>query len=160
MLNLNANDLPNPEAHYLPDKKLRKRARYLTRCKEMTWNRWSKECVRNLQAQHRLAGGEQTPRPQIGDVVILREDAKNRNRWKVGIVQHLIQERDGITRGAKVKTSKGVLERATQHLCPLELTCDQLPPPPLNPTAADFTPRPRRDAGALRIRNIADDEDD
>ena len=76
MLNLNANDLPNPEAHYLPDKELRKRVRYLTRCKEMMWNRWSKEYVRNLRAQHGRAGGEQTPHPQIGEVVILREDAK------------------------------------------------------------------------------------
>ena len=163
MLNLNANDLPNPEAHYLPDKELRKRVRYLTRCKEMMWNRWSKEYVRNLRAQHGRAGGEQAPHPQIGEVVILREDAKNRNCWKLGIVQHLIQGRDGITRGAKVKTSKWVLERVIQHLCPLELTCDHLPPPSLNPTAAEFTSRHRRDAaaaGALRIRNIADDEDD
>ena len=27
---------------------------------------------------------------------------------------------DGITRGAKIKTSNGVLERAIQHICPLE----------------------------------------
>lgn len=162
MLNLNPNDLPNLEAHQIPDTELRKRARYLTRCKEMIWNRWSKEYVRSLREQHRRAGGEQTSHPKIGDVVIIRGDSKNRNHWKLGIVEQLIQGRDGITRGAKLKTSNGVLERAIQHLSPLELTCDRLQPESLNVKASEFVPRPRRDAAAaatVRIQDIVDNSD-
>ena len=88
--------------------------------------------------------------------------SKNRNHWKLGVVEELIQGRDGITRGAKVKTSNGILERATQHLSPLELSCDRSLPVELNPTAPEFMPRPRRDAAAaarLRIQNNLNEED-
>ena len=72
MLNLKPNDLPNLEAHHIPDKVLRKRAKYLIRCKEMVWSRWFKEYVRNLREQHKRAGGDQTPHPTIGDVVLIK----------------------------------------------------------------------------------------
>ena len=159
MLNLNLNDLPNPEPHQIPDTDLRKRAKYLARCKEMVWNRWSKEYVRALREQHRRAGGVQTPHPKVGDVVIIRGDSKNRNHWKLGVVEELIQGRDGKTRGAKVKTSNGILERATQHLSPLELSCDHPPPATLNPTVPEFLPRPRRDAAAAAMLRIQDNLD-
>jgi hypothetical protein len=121
-----------------------------------------KEYARALREQHRRSGGEQTLHPKIGDVIIIRGDAKNRNHWKLGAVEELIQGRDGITRGAKVKTSNGILERATQHLSPLELSCDRSLPVELNPTAPEFMPRPRRDAAAaarLRIQNNLNEED-
>ena len=127
----------------------------------MIWSRWSKEYVRNLREQHRRAGGKQTPHPSVGDMVIIKGDAKNRNQWKLGVVEDLIKGRDGITRGAKIKNSNGVLERPIQHICPLELSCDRLLPATLNPTATEFLPRPQRDAAAatrLRIQNIADEE--
>lgn len=163
MLNLNPTDLPNLEAHHISDKELRKRTRYLGRCKEMIWNRWSKEYVHSLREQHRQAGGEQTQFPKVGDVVIISEDSKNRNHWKLGIVKQLIQGRDGITRGAKLKTSNGVLKRATQHLSPLELAYGRPLPVPLDPRASDFEPRSRRDAAAaatLRIQEIAVNQDE
>ena len=56
--------------------------------------------------------GEQTPHPNTGDVVIIRDDNKNRNQWKLAIVTDLIRGRDGIVRGAKLRTSKDNLERA------------------------------------------------
>ena len=110
----------------------------------------------------RRAGGEQTLHPKIGDVIIIKGDAKNRNHWKLGVVEELIQGRDGITRGAKVRTSNGILERATQHLSPLELSCDRSLPVELNPTASEFMPRSRRDTAAaarLRIQNNLNEED-
>ncbi len=161
MLNLYLNDLPNPEPHQIHDTDLRKRAKYLARCKEMVWNRWSKEYyVRALREQHRRTAGVQTPHPKVGDVVIIRGDSKNCNHWKLGIVEELIQGRDGITRGAKVKTSNGILERATQHLSPLELSCDRPPPATtLNRTVPEFLPRPRRDAAAAAVLRIQDNLD-
>lgn len=35
------NLLPDPEAHHQENPDLRKRARYLARCKDVTWKRWS-----------------------------------------------------------------------------------------------------------------------
>ena len=64
----------------------------------MVWSHWSKEYVRNLREQHKRAGGDQTPHPTIGDVVLIKGDAKNRSHWKLGIVEQLIQGRMNNTR--------------------------------------------------------------
>ena len=82
----------------------------------------------------------------------------------LGIVERLIVGRDGIVRGAKLKTGKCFTERAVQQLYPLELSCDRSPPPtanlpPLNHDAPVF--RPKRDAAVaanLRILELARDE--
>ena len=61
--------------------------------------------------------------------------------------------RDGIVRGAKLRAGKGVLERAVQHLYPLELSCDRTVAR-LNPEAPPY--RPRRDAAVAARLRIAD----
>ena len=124
MLYLRPNQLPELEAHQIKETDLRKRAKYLGRCKEAMWSRWTKEYVWSLREQHRRSEGEQTPYPAIGSAVIIQEDSENRNNWKVGIVEELIVGRDGIVRAAKLRTGKGFLEQAVQHLCPLELSSD------------------------------------
>jgi len=71
--------------------------------------------------------------------------------------------RDGVVRGAKLRTPKSVIERPVQHLYPLELTCDMtVAPAALNPTVSAF--RSRRNAVAAaraRFQELAqkDDED-
>ena len=60
-----------------------------------------------------------------GEVVIVKDEERNRNKWKMRIVEQLISGRDGVVRAAKLRAGKGTLERAVQHLYPLELTCDQ-----------------------------------
>ena len=108
MLNINPSYLPKLQAHHLPDKDLRKRAKFLLKCKEVIWKRWSSEYVRSLREQHRGAGGKQTSYPNIGDVVIIRDESKNRNHWKLAIITDLIKGRDDIVRAAKLRTSKKI----------------------------------------------------
>ncbi len=160
MLTINPNHLPELKAHH-EEADLRKRAKYIKKCKEAVWNRWTREYIRSLREQHRRAGGEQTAHPNVGDVVIIKGERKNRNTWKLGIVTELIKGRDGITRAAKLRVGSGNLERALQHLCPLELSCDWRQPSQLDATAPTFQPRRRRDAAAaaeVRIRQTAEEE--
>ncbi|XP_068708134.1 uncharacterized protein [Montipora foliosa] len=99
----------------------------------------------------------------VGDVVIIRSEDKNRGKWPLGVVEELFEERDGKVRAVKLRAGKTFLERLIQHLYPLELTCDKLPeraaaPPQLNAGASVF--RPRRDAAVaatLRIQGVAED---
>lgn len=79
MLHINPSYLPKLQLHHVPDKDLRKRAKFLMKCKEVMWKRWTAEYVRGLRESHRQAGGEQTPHPNSGDVVIIRDDNKNQN---------------------------------------------------------------------------------
>ena len=61
-----------------------------------------------------------------------RESNNQVNGVPLGIVEQLIVGRDGIVRGAKMKTGKSFIERAVQQLYPLELSCDRSPPPTAN----------------------------
>ena len=100
--------------------------------------------------------------PSKGEVVIIKSEKRNRAHWKLGVVEDLITGRDGVIRGAKLKSGKSHLERPIQHLYPLELSCDtsvQTSPKTLNVDAPVY--RPRRDAAAaarFRIQDMNENE--
>ena len=157
MLNINASILPELKTRYLEETSLRKRAKFLKKCKETMWKRWTRDYVRSLRERHRQYSGNQISHPKIGDAVIVQDEERNRNKWKLGVVENVIKGRDGVIRGAKVRTAKGNLERAIQQLYPLELSCDEEKWTP-NPHAPSFVPRPKRDAAAaatLRLQQQA-----
>ena len=130
----------------------------------MRCGRWTKEYLRGLRERHRLKCKGDSTHPAKGDVVIIKSDDKNRAQWKLGVVIDLITGRDGVVRGAKLRTPKSVIERPVQHLYPLELTCDmavETAPVALNPTVPAF--RPRRNAAVAagaRIQELAQMDDE
>ena len=102
----------------------------------------------------------------VGDVVIIQSEERNRGKWSLGVIEELYPGRDGIIRAAKLRAGKSYLERAVNHLYPLELSCDTsqtyIPErKQLNPVAPEF--RPVRNAAAaakLRIQDIAQEQDE
>ena len=99
----------------------------------------------------------------MGDLVLIKDDAKNRGKWSVGVVKELYQGRDGVVRGAKLKTRKTHIDRALQLLYPLELRSehkqeskrretDQEEKRNLDPEAPEF--RPKRDAATVARQGI------
>ena len=121
LLQINPTYIPEEAHHHIPENGLRKRVKFLQRCKQKIWNRWSREYVRSLRERHGQMRGKNTVHPKIGEIVIVREENQPRNKWKIVVVTRLIK---GAARGAVVRTTKGTLERAVQHLFPLELSCD------------------------------------
>ena len=162
LLYAQTNIVPELSTHHVEDDYLRNRAKYLQRCKQVLWNRWTSEYVRGLRERHNMKNNSKTVVLSKGDVVVIRGDDKDRNKWKIGIVEDLIVGRDGVLRAAKLRSGRGILERAVQQLYPLELSCDREnsnTEVQLNPNAQVF--RPRRDAAVaarLRIQDDADDE--
>lgn len=158
--------LPELEPHREDDRDLRKRAKYLRRCKETMWNRWTKEYLRGLRERHNLKHSQKPCALDVGDVVIIQSEERNRGKWSLGVIEELYPGRDGIIRAAKLRAGKSYLERAVNHLYPLELSCDKSRPyiperKQLNPVAPEF--RPVRNAAAaakLRIRDIAQEQDE
>ena len=57
MLFVGSTFLPDLEAHHLENRDLRKRAKYLRRCKDALWKRWTREYLRGLRERHNLAHG-------------------------------------------------------------------------------------------------------
>ena len=68
-----------PDDHNQENPDLRKRARYLAKCKDVVWGRWSTEYLRSLRERHNLKHNKQT---QLSlsrrDVVIIKGEEKNR----------------------------------------------------------------------------------
>ena len=90
LLFLRSNHLPELEPHHLREFDLRRRAKYLRRCKQALWTRWTTEHLRGLRERHRMKHrGQSTPLAK-GEVVIIKDEERNRNKWKIGIVEDLI----------------------------------------------------------------------
>ncbi|XP_067022915.1 uncharacterized protein [Acropora muricata] len=162
LLHMQPNTLPELEPNRIQDYDLRKRAKYLGKCKDAVWSRWTREYLRGLWERHCLKHKGDSTYPAEGEVVIIKSDEKNRARWKMGVVIDMITGRDGVVRGAKLRTPKSVIERPVQHLYPLELSCDmRAAPAPLNTTVAAF--RPQRNAAVAtraRIQELAQMDDE
>ena len=165
LLHTQPNALPVLEPHHIQDYDLRKRAKYLRKCKDAVWSRWTKGYLRGLRERHRLKHKGDSNHPVKGDAAIIKSDEKNRAQWKLGVVEDLITGRDCVVQATKLRTPKSVMERSVQFLYPLEPTCDvavEAAPPALNPTVPAF--RPRRNAAVAaraRIQELAqmNDED-
>ena len=156
------NLLPEDDVDSMEDGDLRKRARYIRRCKDVLWSRWTGEYIKSLRERHNVNHKRGGLPIKEGDVVLIQSDERNRGKWKLGIVVKLIKGRDGVVRAARLRARKSYLERAIQQLCPMELSCDRIQEPQapvLNPTARVFTPRRAAVATTERIKAIADHEE-
>ena len=105
----------------------RKRLKYLQTCKDRHWKRWKKEYLSSLREYHKITGSKTTS-IAIGDIVLVQDDNQPRNMWKLGRVTQVIQGRDGVIRGATLKTvTHGniyEIDRPLQKLYPLELRAE------------------------------------
>ena len=149
------------------NKDLRRRFKYILKCKEAAWIRWRKEYLKSLREHHNMKIKDPTSIAKIGEVVIIHSDERNKGKWTLGIITDVFPGPDNIIRAVRVKTSKSYLERTVQHLYPLELNCDvdqnascRINPDTnadkekLNPQATEF--RPKRNAAAIAELKISD----
>ncbi|XP_068735592.1 uncharacterized protein [Montipora capricornis] len=107
-----SNVLTGTETHRLDNMDLRKRARHLKRCKEAVWKRWTGEYVKGFRERHHLKNPGKPRHPEVGEVVLIKSEDKNRGKWKIGIVTDTIEGRDGVVRAVKLRVGTLRLERA------------------------------------------------
>ena len=91
------------------------------------WSCWRKEYLLNLREHDQVHRKRTKTRtiPKVGDIVLLG-DQMPRSRWKLAKIIKLISGKDGVIRAVDIKTSNGnVLQRAIQHLYPLEVHGNQ-----------------------------------
>lgn len=158
------NILPEMDPSGIEDADLRKRARYLLRCKEALWRRWSQEYVKALRERHNIIHQTKEMNIKAGEVVLVKSEERNQGKWKLGVVDTPIEGRDGVVRAVQLRSGKSFIERTIQHLYPLELAWNvstQREAIPLNAEAKEFRPS-RRAAVAARgqMSTIASAEDD
>ena len=91
----------------------------------MLWRRFRSEYLNALRERHNTIHQVKELKVKPGDAVMIKGEEKNTGMWKIGVVESLITGRDGVTRAVKLRAGKSYLERAIQHLYPLELQCQE-----------------------------------
>jgi len=124
---------------------LEKRKRYISSVSEHLVNRWRHEYLITLNA---YSSGRSSP-PSVGDVVIVADDSKRKQHWRLARVIKLFPGRDGRARVAELRVKAGTDSRATmlrpiRRLVPLEVV----------DRSAAVTAEPRR---AEAVPNAADE---
>lgn len=77
------NLLPEQESCYIKDRDLRKRElKYLRKCKEAMWSRWSREYLRALRKRHIMKNRRVKLSLTVGDMFIIKSPGeKNQGKW-------------------------------------------------------------------------------
>ena len=91
--------LPESELHRKV-RDLRKRAKYLKRCKADMWKRWTKEYLRGLRERHNLKRDGKFITLAVCNVIVIHSEDRSRGKWPLEIIEALNTGRDGVIRGA------------------------------------------------------------
>lgn len=84
------------------------------------WRRWSKEYLTHLLQRHKWA--RQRPEPNIGDVVLVKEDGLPPARWLLGRIVLKHPGGDNITRVVTLRCNGSEIKRPVSKLCVLPVT--------------------------------------
>ena len=168
------NTLPYGQPLLVPKKyiydnvpEMKARQRYINKCKDAAWARWTKEYLNTLRERRNMLHQAKEMQISLGDIVLIKSDEKYRGKWNIGMVDNLYKGKDGVIRAVGLRTSELYIERQILYLYPLELHCDvENEPLSMNTNASTLDAnakeyRPRRRAAAIaeiRIKDINDDK--
>ena len=104
----------------------------------------------------------------LGDVVMIKGEEKNRGHWKISIVNDLYIGRNNIIRVAQLRIGKKLIDRPIQLLYLLELHFEGIitkngdqKKNELNPSASEFHPKQIAiEIAKWRLKDIAIEDDD
>ncbi len=142
--------------------------KWLQQAREHACTRWKKEYIHSLMESHRIQR-ERSKVPELGEVVLVVGDEKNRGKWKKGKVVNHVTGKDGVVRGVLIQCKEHIIERPLQLVCPLEIrSCEPASTKPADNLEAEDEKetrdqRPTRDAAKRAkelVKIIAMDEED
>ena len=105
---------------FLTHHALQERTKRQTQILQYFQQQWKSEYLTSLRDTHK---GTHTSKKtiKIADIVIVHDDIL-RFRWKLAIIEELIEGVDGYTRAAKIRTANGPTNRPVAKLFPLEVS--------------------------------------
>ena len=97
-----------------------------------------------MRIRHKLKQKERGREVKVREVVVIKEDERNKAQWKLGIIIEPYPGRYGKVVAVIFRDGKSYLERAIQHLYPLEVSYDITAPTEehtMNAEVEKFQPR-------------------
>ncbi len=111
--------------------------------RQHAWKRWKNEYVHSLMESHRI-NRKTAAVPDVGEVVLVIGDEKNRGEWRKAKVVSHIRGKDGVVRGVKMLHKGHHIERPLQLVCLLELK---------GPVESDEESHPKLETGGRRCKS-------
>ena len=102
------------------DKVIKKRQRYIKIFKNVAWNRQNKEYLRSLREKLNMKNKQRHIKIAIIDVVLIKGKDKDRDKWSIGSVEELYEQKDNIIKAVKLWSGKINIEPLIQLLYPIE----------------------------------------
>ena len=106
------------------DVEITKFHRRLCKARQHAWSLWQKEYIHGLMESHRI-NRVNTPPPEVGEIVLIVGEEKNRGKWMKVRVVKIVKGSDGISRGVILLHKGHHLERPIQSICQLEIKCEK-----------------------------------
>ena len=101
---------------------LTRRMKFVKTSREHLKKRWITEYLHALEERSRVQRSKEEVLPQIGAVVMITDNSKIKQNWRIGRIIGNIVGKDGVIRGYRLKTGRGfVVERPLQLVCDLEI---------------------------------------
>lgn len=128
----------------IPGDQLTRRITFMQKSKYHLRKRWINEYLHALEERQQPSDTRgASVIPNIGAVVLLKEDTKNKSFWKLGRVVGNVCGKDKVVRGLKLRLGNGnIVERPLQLVCNMEVGGED-EAVRLNPLAKEFIPEPR-----------------
>ena len=101
--------------------------------------------------------------PEVGEIVLVVDENRNRGKWKKAkVVQH-VKGRDGVVRGVVLLHKGNKIRRPLQLVCPLKIrSCSKEPAKVTETTSQEpnrsVSKRRAADDARAKIKSIADSE--
>ena len=134
---------------------------------QLFWNEWTKGYLLNLRESlplvHKGPQSQVRRQPEVGEIVILRDDGLPRRAWKLAKVVELIKGKDSRIHSVKIPLfNKTILERSVNYLYSLEIKSmidneDKSPNPSVNDVKNPSTRKAAIEA-RKRINNQLQDD--
>ena len=101
-----------------------RRWRHVQYMVNLFWKRWTREYLPTLQIRSKWLRSERNL--QIGDIVLMLDEALPRNQWPLARVTEIHTSDDKLVRSVKVKTHSGAYDRPIHKLCLLEKVAEEM----------------------------------
>ncbi|KAJ0169552.1 hypothetical protein K1T71_014737 [Dendrolimus kikuchii] len=93
------------------------RWQFIQKTLQIFWRRWSNEYLNSFL--NRTKWTSKLPEPNVGDVVIIKDDNIPPGRWLLGRIINKHPGHDGVTRVVTLRTKGSTIRRPTSKICTL-----------------------------------------
>ena len=69
---------------------IKRRQRYINKCKDAAKTRWTKEYLKALRERNNMLHQTKEMQISLGDIVLIKSDEKHRGEWNIGMAYNIL----------------------------------------------------------------------